>query len=358
MEGSPLLHGLAAYSSNPRPDDEIEQAVISGETDVGETEAEGDDEGDAVEPINPHEELKELDQEKLDILAGMQKLSLNCLWKAKWLPAKYLTVVEDDVEEVFNTVNVGGADNAISVEDVHTLCAIVCDKDSSSAALAQEKLLGILEMQGATATCDLERFRELMAKECFKVRLTGWESVYLTIASSVSCRIGNIVSIFIMALIFLSIIGFIVETEPSLKIRTADCPCDPVPLGGPCAPCEPVSSPAFFIIESSCIAVFCVEYLVRLLTVHSVRDQFRFDFTPEFQLPLLEKVPAPPESSRCRKLLKWFSHPLSLVDLLAIVPYFASLIAAEESANLSFLRIIRLFRIFRVFKLADRKSVV
>jgi len=45
-----------------------------------------------------------------------------------------------------------------------------------------------------------------------------------------------------------------------------------------------------------------------------------------------------------------------LIDLLAILPYFLTLILANSSVNLAFLRTLRLLRVFRIFKLGKYSS--
>jgi len=127
-------------------------------------------------------------------------------------------------------------------------------------------------------------------------------------------------------------------------------------LAGPCAPCEPEPGPVFSYIETVCIAVFTFEYLIRLFTVHSVRFAYIFGFEKEVVVPIVESHPAPPEPNCCRKILTWIVHPLVIIDLLAVLPFYLTLILANSSVNLSFLRTLRLLRVFRIFKLGKYSS--
>ncbi|XP_034028407.1 potassium voltage-gated channel subfamily A member 10 [Thalassophryne amazonica] len=85
----------------------------------------------------------------------------------------------------------------------------------------------------------------------------------------------------------------------------------------------------FFILESACIGWFFFELLVRFLVCPSKR--------------------------------KFFHNLMNIIDLIAIIPYFITIItematATHESSgqnmSLAILRIIRLVRVFRIFKLS------
>lgn len=84
--------------------------------------------------------------------------------------------------------------------------------------------------------------------------------------------------------------------------------------------------PTFFVIESSCIAWFTVEYIMRLIAAEN-------------------------------RLRVWMWQPLNIVDLIAIVPYYISLGLRNSSiSSLAIIRVLRLLRVARLFKLA-RHSV-
>lgn len=117
--------------------------------------------------------------------------------------------------------------------------------------------------------------------------------------------IGKIVDWTIMALIALSILSIILESFSDINAKW---------------------NSAFRIFEVITVAVFTVEYILRIWTADLLY----------------------PESKHPR--LKYISSFMAVIDLLAILPFYLPFI----SADLRFLRMMRLFRLFRllrVFKL-------
>ena len=81
--------------------------------------------------------------------------------------------------------------------------------------------------------------------------------------------------------------------------------------------------PVFFTVESACIAWFTFEYLTRFI--------------------------ASP-----RKIY-FLYQPLNMIDLVAIIPFYITLVLKQTDTNvssLSILRVLRLVRVFRIFKLS------
>lgn len=83
----------------------------------------------------------------------------------------------------------------------------------------------------------------------------------------------------------------------------------------------------FHTIEVVSLIIFTIEYILRILTCVSVKE-----YSHWFWGRLL-----------------YARTPLSLIDLVAIAPFYFPFFMVS---NLGFIRIIRLFRIFRLFKLA------
>lgn len=83
----------------------------------------------------------------------------------------------------------------------------------------------------------------------------------------------------------------------------------------------------FYIVEIICIAVFTLEYAIRIIAV----------------------------VDKCGFVIE----PMNVIDLVAILPFYLDLIMAAfgmDADDLSLLRLLRLFRIFRIFKLSKYSS--
>jgi len=129
---------------------------------------------------------------------------------------------------------------------------------------------------------------------------------------------AKVVSFVVLICIIVSTINIVLESLPSF---------DPNRDGGD------VETYTLFALESFCILVFSIEYLLRLWAV-------------------------PDNESK----LEWVQSPMNVIDLVAILPYFIDLVmllaGAGQGGELSLLRLFRLVRIFRIFKLSRYSSNV
>lgn len=133
------------------------------------------------------------------------------------------------------------------------------------------------------------------------------EQLWVLFDEPSSNRLAYSISVFIMGLIVLSVVTFILESLPQFYAK-----------GG---------HVVFDMIEIVCIAVFTLEFAIRLGT--------------------------------CPRLADFVRGPLNIVDLVAIVPFYVELLAGSSSVGSSaVLRVVRLVRVFRVFKLTRYLSWV
>lgn len=108
-----------------------------------------------------------------------------------------------------------------------------------------------------------------------------------------------------LVVIVISVIGFYLETLPTYRLVDGVERTD--------------THPTFFWIETVCVAWFTIEYLVRWT---AAKNKKRFPF-----------------------------HPMNIVDLIAILPYYISLgVGSGDASSLAVIRILRLSRVSRVFK--------
>jgi len=122
--------------------------------------------------------------------------------------------------------------------------------------------------------------------------------------SAHSCK--KPINIFIILLIFANLLAVVLESVPELKNNF---------------------SSSFYYFEIFSVAFFTIEYLLRLWACVE-RNPFDSDFIYR---------------------IKFAITPLSLIDLMAIAPFYLSTFFVYD---LRFLRVLRLLRILRVLKLA------
>ncbi len=116
----------------------------------------------------------------------------------------------------------------------------------------------------------------------------------------------------IQTLIVLNVAAVVLETVQSFAVRFGE---------------------AFRAFELFSVAVFSIEYVVRL--VSSVAD-------PRYRRPVLGRA-------------RWAATPLAIVDLLAILPAYLPFLFG---ADLRVLRAVRLMRVFRILKLGRYSRAV
>jgi len=177
--------------------------------------------------------------------------------------------------------------------------------------------------------------------------LTLRQNVWYTFEEPSFSRLARVVSMIILTVIILSVIGFLAgslkgcrwTSQPDGSID----PDAPVELDSPhlarvCL--EHVPEQPWGSIELSCIIVFTLEYMIRLLAAGDT------DRSHGVAVP-----------SRTEFLLT----PLNVIDFVAIAPFYVELIirsalpGASDSTSLnslSIMRVLRLTRVLRVFKVS------
>lgn len=136
-----------------------------------------------------------------------------------------------------------------------------------------------------------------------KVKKVLFEILEVASADDLPSRVFDV---FIMTLISLNVIAVILETVESLSSQY---------------------KLFYWIFEIFSVSVFTIEYLLRLLTC-TTDNRFKSPF---------------------KGRIRFAVTPLSLVDLMAILPFYLPMIIPID---LRFIRALRLFRLFRLFKMA------
>ncbi len=126
--------------------------------------------------------------------------------------------------------------------------------------------------------------------------------------------LGRSVDIFLIALIVLNVIAIVLESVPRYGNQYAQ---------------------EFYRIEVFSVAIFTIEYLLRLWTAPEIRGEDGH------------------RSGQTR--LKYALSPMALIDLLAILPFYLMFFV---SIDLRFLRVVRLLRIFKLTRYSGAMNIL
>merc|ERR1719238_1664858 len=97
--------------------------------------------------------------------------------------------------------------------------------------------------------------------ELFCVDLNMFERIFFTVdVGETTSVLSQLCSFFLIFMILVSIVMWMVSTLPAVN----DIPSD-------CKTCAPEPDEIFKVVERISVYVFTIEYLIRILTVHSVR---------------------------------------------------------------------------------------
>ncbi|XP_038605238.1 potassium voltage-gated channel subfamily D member 3 isoform X2 [Tachyglossus aculeatus] len=119
-----------------------------------------------------------------------------------------------------------------------------------------------------------------------------------------------------LALVFYYVTGFFIAVSVITNV-VETVPCGAVP-GSKEVPCGERYSVAFFCLDTACVMIFTVEYLLRLFAAPS---RYRF-----------------------------VRSVMSIIDVVAILPYYIGLVMTDNEDVSGAFVTLRVFRVFRIFK--------
>lgn len=150
---------------------------------------------------------------------------------------------------------------------------------------------------------------------------TWREVIYWTLDDPQSSKVAQIISVFVMCVIVFSCICFCLESMPQYQKVPDSCldflnttHCEIAIARGQqllgCFNCPPVSQQFFLDAETSCIIIFSVEYLLRILCVHVLQAH---DIRGEL-------FPTEMQPGTVRKMWMFWKDTMNLIDFFAILP--------------------------------------
>jgi hypothetical protein len=172
------------------------------------------------------------------------------------------------------------------------------------------------------------------------------KKIFLLFEAAGASKLGRAISLVVMAAILISTWSFVLESMDGFSKIPDTCSPDNLTVED----CEPRPHEAFKHIDVACIIVFTIDYLCRLLTVHTAEPRecgIRADLSESHYKGL--------RITRLYALQK-----MNLLDFCAIAPFYVELAqgGAGGSGGFAVLRVLRLIRIFRVLRMKQLRSGV
>lgn len=154
-------------------------------------------------------------------------------------------------------------------------------------------------------------------------------------------KLGRVASFLMMTTILVSTLSFILETMPEYRVTPDTC----IPNRLTVADCEPKPLEIFHHVETVCIGIFTLDYVLRLLLVHAAKPE-------EDQTGLAKTIRF---TSGWSLTLAYARQFMNFIDFLAVLPFYIQLAGDVNTAG-GFLRVLRLVRIFRVLKMPKLRT--
>ncbi|KAM3859215.1 A-type voltage-gated potassium channel KCND2 [Diretmus argenteus] len=126
-----------------------------------------------------------------------------------------------------------------------------------------------------------------------------------------------------MALVFYYVTGFFIAVSVLANV-VETVPCGPAPNRVKELSCGERYALAFFCLDTACVMIFTVEYLLRLLAAPS---RYRF-----------------------------VKSVMSIIDVVAIMPYYIGLVMTDNEDVSGAFVTLRVFRVFRIFKFSRHSA--
>jgi hypothetical protein len=193
---------------------------------------------------------------------------------------------------------------------------------------------------------------EVVEQICYPLSLP--QKIFLFLEMPECCILARYSSYIMMLTIAVSCISFVLSSVASFRHRPNSCAnpvCEnDVNLCPNAIICEPVEDDYFFVVETICVIIFTIDYLLRIMTVGSVPPRLSRLLPQHIKHrdPKSPKVSDPIYTWK-KKLWIYASKPFNVIDLVAIAPYYISFVV-DVGSGFVILRVLRLIRVFRILK--------
>lgn len=185
---------------------------------------------------------------------------------------------------------------------------------------------------------DVFRQREVV------IHLSIMERIFMTLSDPESCWLAQGASVFVLMVIATSSVCFMLGTMFQFQQEPeGDLPPEPFPIFGH--------------VEMACLAIFVVEYLARLLTCWSVREEV---IDQKQLMALTIGYEAIRRSTPLSRIIGFIFEPANLIDLAAILPGVIGALPGVviDGGGFVVLRLIRLTRVFRAPAIREPAQVI
>lgn len=181
------------------------------------------------------------------------------------------------------------------------------------------------------------------------------ERIFMTLEDPTASRLGRLVSCVVLLAIVFSATSFVVSTMPSMQEKPLTAAAI-FERTGVQVPPEPFQ--VFRDIDTICVILFTIEYVLRLVTAAWMRVELVNEADMIGFMCTEESVVWP---SPFQRMLKFGTGYANLIDLAAILPSYIQYVIPkdEDSAGtMPLVKMIRLMRVVRAFRLGRRLEPV
>jgi hypothetical protein len=199
--------------------------------------------------------------------------------------------------------------------------------------------------------------------------LTVLQRFFVLLQEPSSCIMAGWVSNFVLLVILVNVVCNVYMTLPAHRQYPVEncakpaCSHDEALCDGTIM-CAPTTEPSLVRIDDICVIIFSIEYIARLSTIWLVPKRLASLVSSEWDEEEAfcarhenREILLEPTQTWYGSMYSYFWQPKNLIDFIAIIPFYITLLDLGADASLSFIRVLRLFRIVRAFNMNANAGV-